>query len=594
VELLAYTVFPPIGELPYLLTLHPYGFYAFRLDTDVDVPDWHQEHLLPTELPMLVLLEGWQTFGELRENVSEIRRLMAAQTREQLQRKVLIPYIESKRWYSAKGKPIEQTRLRSEAGWLTPSGNWLFTLVDVTPAGEQPQTYLLPLGIAWDKGMAEDESRLRALSPWALARVRQREQVGILYSALGDGEFCRSLVGAIGAGEEVAFGKGRLRFFHTADYHRLTEGIDQEPVRQPTLEQTNTSIFFGSSLFMKVYRRVQAGVNPELEMGLFLTESSRFDHIVPIAGGIEYLRDDGTSSTLALLQGYIENQGDGWQATLEYLERFLTGVQMQGPLVSSEPQAMEQPTPHAAYLFLASMLGRRIGELHQALAVTTGDPRFDPEPVDMDELRGWIAQIAQEAEDTLTRLQESQLELPAPVQAQAEALINSRQELLERIESTASHPPSFTKTRLHGDLHLGQVLLVENDFIIVDFEGEPARPMAERKAKGPVLRDVAGVLRSYNYAAHAALNQISSERPALHEASVPVLAEWEAIAREGLLRSYRTAIAGASSYPADPDEAESLLDLFLIEKALYEIRYELDNRPSWLTVPLAGLLQMLG
>src|SRR5690625_1080751 len=293
VELLAQTVFPPIGELPYLLTLHPYGFYAFRLSTDVEVPDWHQEHLMPTELPVLVLLEGWQTFGELKGNVSEIRRLMAARTRDQLQRKALTPYIERKRWYNAKGKPIEQTRLRSEAGWLTPSGNWLFTLVDVKPTGEQVQTYLLPLGIAWEKGAADDDdSRWRVLAPWALARVRQREQVGILYSALGDDEFCRALVRAIGTGEEVSFGRGRLRFFRTADYQRLTKGIEQGPVRQPSMEQTNTSVFFGNTLFMKVYRRVQEGVNPELEMGLFLRENTSYQHVVPIAGGIEYLRDD--------------------------------------------------------------------------------------------------------------------------------------------------------------------------------------------------------------------------------------------------------------------------------------------------------------
>src|SRR5690606_3324528 len=127
-----------------------YGFYAFRLSTDAEVPNWHQEHLPPPELPMLVLLEGWHTFGELKANASEIRKLMAARTREQLQRKVLVPYIGSKRWYAGKGRPIERVTLGSEGGWLTPYGNWLFTLVDVKPQGEEPQSYFLPLGIAWD------------------------------------------------------------------------------------------------------------------------------------------------------------------------------------------------------------------------------------------------------------------------------------------------------------------------------------------------------------------------------------------------------------------------------------------------------------
>src|SRR5690606_1144224 len=154
--------------------------------------------------------------------------------------------------------------------------------------------------------------------------------------------------------------------------------------------------------------------------------------------------------------------------------------------------------------------------------------------------------------------------------------------------------PSFVRTRYHGDLHLGQVLLVENDFIIVDFEGEPARPMEERRAKGSILRDIAGVLRSYNYAANAALKKATAERPAARETSAPLLAEWEAIAGDSFLRSYRAAIGDLPSYPKDPAEAQRLLDLFLIEKALYEIRYELNNRPNWLDVPLAGLLQLLG
>lgn len=590
VELLARTVFPPIGELPYLLTLHPYGFYTFRLTTEADVPNWHQEYLPPPELPMLVLLEGWQTFGELPAHVSEVRRLMAARTREQLQRDVLAPYIISKRWYGGKGKPIEKARLSSEGGWVTPSGNWLFTLVDVIPQGEPLQTYLLPLGISWER--QEEEARTRSLQPWALARVRQQAHTGILYSALGDDQFCGSLVRAIGADAEVEFGDGRLRFFRTAAFDALATGWEEEAIRRPALEQSNTSVFFGDRLFLKMYRRLHVGVNPELEMGLFLTETSPFEHVVPIAGGIEYVRGDGSTMTLGLLQGYVENQGDGWHATIDYLERFLTGAQVQGATVPAEP-AQEEPEPHAAYIFLADILGRRVGELHRALAVNSGDPRFDPEPVTADELSQWIQRIVSEAKETLALLQERREQLPESVQALAERLLSLRDDLLAQIESAQMEAPDFAKTRLHGDLHLGQVLLVENDFILVDFEGEPARPMAERSCKGPVLRDVAGILRSYNYAAKAALKVVAAERPALLDACAPLLDEWESIASRSFLNGYREAIGDAPSYPADAEAAQRLLDLFLIEKALYEIRYELSNRPSWLIVPLSGLLQLL-
>src|SRR5690606_38904744 len=187
------------------------------------------------------------------------------------------------------------------------------------PQGEQPQLYLLPLGIAWE--LAENEARIRALKPWALARVRQRGQVGILYSALGDDQFCRSLIDAIGAGEEFEFGGGRIRFFRTKAYAVLTEGLTEETIRRPALEQSNTSVFFGDRLFLKLYRRLQVGVNPELEMGLFLTEVSPFQHVAPVAGGIEYVAGGGSVMTLGLLQGYVENQGDGWHATKDYLGR---------------------------------------------------------------------------------------------------------------------------------------------------------------------------------------------------------------------------------------------------------------------------------
>jgi maltose alpha-D-glucosyltransferase/alpha-amylase len=591
VELLARTVFPPVGELPYLLTLHPYGFYAFRLTADTEAPAWHEEVLSPPELPTLVLLEGWHTFGELKLDASEVRRMMASRTREQLNKKVLAPYIQGKRWYAGKGKSIEKVAVRGEGGWITPYGNWLFTLVDVTPQGENAQTYLLPLGIAWEKEVAGE--RLRSLASWTLARVRQKEQTGILYSALGDDEYCRALLRAIGNGEEIRFGDGTLRFFATSAYARLAEGLEGEPVRHPTLEQSNTSVFFGNRAFLKVYRRLQTGVNPELEMGRFLTERVPFSQVAPVAGGIQYERGDGTCMTLALLQGYIENQGDAWSYTLSYLDRFLVGIETEGATAPHEVNQAE-PNPHGAHLFLMETLGRRIGELHKALATETGDASFDPEPVSEGELNAWIGRIRAEADKTLAMLSERRDSMPEAVRPEVEALLDRRDELMLRIDVAGNGAPRFAKTRYHGDLHLGQVLLVENDFIIVDFEGEPARSMEERTAKGPALRDVAGMLRSFNYAAHSALKQIAAERPSARQVCASLLAEWERSAREAFLRGYKEGVDAAASYPSEAAEAQQLTELFLIEKALYEVRYELDNRPGWVDVPVAGLLGLVG
>jgi len=589
VELLGRTAFPPIGDLPYLLTLHPYGFYAFRLATDVEVPRWHEEMLRPPELPMVVLLEGWHTFGELTSEASEVRRLMAARSRDQFIRKALTPYIEGKRWYAAKGRPIEAFKIRTEAGWSTPHGNWLFTLMEVKPEGEPAHVYSLPMGIAWER---DGEERLRSLGPWAVARVRQRDQVGVLYGALGDDQFCRALLRAMAADETIAFGDGRLCFRATSAFAKLAEGFEELPVRRPTLEQSNTSVFFGDKLFLKMYRRLHTGVNPELEMGRFLTEVRPLPQVAPVAGAIQYERDDGCTMTLGLLQGFVENQGDAWQYTLDYLERFLSGVEQEGATAPAESDNA-RVQPHGAYLFLMETLGRRVGELHLALAYQSGDPKFDPEPVSADELRQWVVKLRDEAAATLGALETSRARLGDELRAQVDALLRARDRLLARIDAAASVPAAFAKTRYHGDLHLGQVVLMENDFVIVDFEGEPARPMSERNAKGPVLRDVAGMLRSFNYAAHSALKQATAARPAEPVDVAPRLRAWETAATAHFMRGYAAGIDSAVSCPANAADRRRLLDLFLIEKALYEIRYELDNRPAWLDVPVAGLRQML-
>src|SRR5690625_911870 len=323
VELMSHTACPPIGELPYLLTVQPWGFYAFRLATDVEVPAWHEELVPWRELPTLVLLEGWQTFRGLESDASQVRRLLATRTREQLQREVLVPYIEGKRWYAAKGTPIERVELAVQDEWATPFGSWLLTLVDVKPESEATQTYFLPLGIVWE---SEGDAKFHALAAEALAQVRQRAHEGVLYNGVRDDDFCRALLTAIGGNSELPFGEGKLRFFATAAYSRLAEGVLAEPVIHPVLEQSNSSVFYGQKMFLKLYRRLRPGENPELEMGRFFTEHQPMSQVVPVAGGIEHVRDDGTVTTIAVLQQYVENQGDAWHYTLDYLERYMSGL----------------------------------------------------------------------------------------------------------------------------------------------------------------------------------------------------------------------------------------------------------------------------
>ncbi len=586
VELLGRAAFPPIGELPYLLTLKGYGYYGFRLATDAEVPYWHEEHLIRSELPVLVMVEGWRTFSGSRDDASAVRGAIASKTRTQLQQEVLAPYLASKRWFAAKGQAIERIELIEQGEWDSEGGHWLLTLIEVHCANIEPQWYFLPLAIAWDDdGRAE---QLQSLAPYTLARVRQKARVGILYGAFGDDRFCCALARGIANGLTLPFGKGRAEFRATQACAALAAGIDA-PVRHPALEQSNTAVYFGDQLFLKGYRRLQPGTNPELEIGRFLTEHEPFGNIVPVAGAIEYHRPDGQVMTLALLQAYVDNQGTGWNFTVDYLERFFD-EQLSNP---GEPAGEESGGVHAFYLTLMDTLGKRTAQLHQAFARQSGDAAFDPEPIQASDISAWLEQIEQDIVTTFTHLEKRSNSQPEKLRDVCAQLLSQRAALFEQVQRKPQSPIIASKTRHHGDYHLGQVLLAQNDFIITDFEGEPSRTMAERRAKHSPLRDLAGMLRSFSYAAAVAVNHTTAERPGDRASLGPLAQEWVVAASTAFLNGYRANITGCASWPTDPEQSDWLIKIFLIEKALYELRYELDNRPEWLSIPLYGLLRFI-
>jgi maltose alpha-D-glucosyltransferase/alpha-amylase len=251
------------------------------------------------------------------------------------------------------------------------------------------------------------------------------------------------------------------------------------------------------------------------------------------------------------------------------------------------------PTPHASFLTLVAMIGQRTGELHVALAATSGDPAFDPEPVSTDDVAAWIAAVVAEVDQTFDQISQRQGDLPPPVRAAAERLLAMRASLKGRIAALAPRVLTFTKTRFHGDFHLGQLLVVEHDFIVVDFEGEPFRPLDQRRRKHSPLRDVAGMLRSFSYAAAIALDEATSDRAADRVRAAAHMTRWERETAAAFLTAYARAVRGASSYPSDPVDVARLIDLFVLEKALYEVRYELGSRPDWVRIPIAGLLERM-
>jgi maltose alpha-D-glucosyltransferase/alpha-amylase len=583
VEVLGHTAFPPIGELPYLLTLKGYGYYGFRLATDVEVPYWHEEHRARHELPVLVMTEGWTTFAGGKALAGTVKRAVATRTRDQLQREVLVPYLARKRWFAAKGREIQRIDVIEQGEWNSSYGIWLMTLLEVHCAGIEPQTYFLPLAIAWEDDAPE--GMLLSLAPWTLAKVREKARVGILYGAFGDDRFCRALVRRMQSGLALSLGEGKVQFRANEVIADLSAALE-EPVRHPALEQSNTAVYFGAKLFLKGYRRLQLGTNPEVEVGCFLTDKSPYPNIVPVAGVIEYCRADGQIMALALLQSFVENQGNCWNYTVEYLERFFAEH-------LAEPTKNGNGDPHGFFLGQMNLLGRRTGELHQALARKTGDVDFDPESVDAEIVSCWIDSIRQEVVVTFDRIEERRASLPKSLHAACNRLLALGPALSELLTAEDLQGLRAARTRYHGDYHLGQVLLVRDDFIITDFEGEPARPLAERRAKHSPLRDVAGMMRSFSYAAAVAVNRCTIERPNDRKLLGPLAQVWEDATGANFLAGYRAAIDGCPSWPGDNRHAERLIGLFVVEKALYELRYELDNRPDWLAIPLYALLRTI-
>ncbi len=532
-------------------------------------------------MPVLVLIDRWNSF--FPEHVALWRGGFAARLRSQLEERVLPQYLAVQRWYAAKGAPIARARLADQGTWSA-SGEWLLALFDVQSAAESAR-YFIPLTLAFEESAAAQSERWSRLRSAAVARVRQQARTGVLADALADEEFCRALVDQIGLGGERPLAVGRLRFTPTSAYAELRGERGAElAIGQPLAQSSNTALRVGERLFLKLLRRIEPGIHPEFEIGRFLTEIAHFANIVPLAGAVEYVGGDGSVATLVLLQAFIQNQGDGWDYTVNYLVRFLEDRRTAAPVPADA---------HGVYLALMHTLGERTAGLHRALATPTSDPDFAAEPVTPQDIARWRSRVRDEAHATLDILARLD-ELPEPLRAGASALYAKRAALLERIELAAPAAAQGLKIRHHGDFHLGQVLLKRNDWVITDFEGEPGRPLAARREKSTPLRDVAGMLRSFTYARSVAMQRCAMQSHDDCSRWQPLLLAWERETREQFLAAYAAGVRDSGLYGGPFEEARPLVQLFELEKALYELRYELRNRPEWAGIPLATLIEFAG
>jgi len=594
VELFGRAEFAPITDGQYYFTLGPHTFYWFSLESErAETLRFHA--LSPEAVVTLPTLAETEEKLLLKENWFVLEA-------------VLLDYIRGRRWFRGKARASWALQILDVIPIHSPEFAASLVLIEVEYTEGDPETYVLPLTSA----PAEQADEIMAEYPHAvIARLKPEKSDGdsesLLYDALANKNFCRFLIEAIGRRRHFKGKTGEVLASRTRSFrnvHGPTE-VSLEPVPVKA-EQTNTSVIYGDRLILKLFRRLEEGINPELEIGRFLTERTAFPHIPQVAGALEYHRRKDKIITLATLQSFVPNEGDAWQYTLDSLNRYFQYVlahpTVQVPPIPEkhllsllkEPPALAQETI-GPYLVSSQLLGERTAELHVALASAPDDPDFAPEPFSLIYQNSLCHAMRSFATQTLQLLQEQLKELPEELRENAQQVLDAEDIIVERFQLLRNRKISAARIRCHGDYHLGQVLYTGKDFVIIDFEGEPARSLSERRIKRSPLRDVAGMIRSFHYAAHSALLHQSSL--ALRPEDLPALEHWAQFwyvwVSSSFLMSYLNGVEQAQLLPEDPEQLRILLDAYLLEKAVYEIGYELNNRPDWLKVTLQGILQLL-
>ena len=590
VELFSGNEMPVIGDAPYFLTLGPHAFYWFSMQPR-PTPQLQSDGVPPVQaaVPEVPVVGGWET-------------ALDGASKDRLE-SVLTGYIRQRRWFAGKARRLKSATITDVVAIPGAGGVAYLTTVQIGYQEGDPEGYMLPLAYA---SAVEAPHILERWPSSAVAWITDRDDGsrGLLYDALGPPNFAEALLGAIARRRRATGNTGTLLGSTTRAFARLRGAETVRLDAQVSVaEQSNYSMIFGERLMLKVFRRIEEGVNPELEVGRFLTEKTTFTQIAPLAGSLEYRRSVGEPVTIAIIQGYVPNQGDAWQHTLNTLAHFFTSPDLAG----AEPVALPRSLVEAAagelpeiaartiggYLDSARMLGRRTAELHAALASDPSDPAFAPERISQQDQRSIYQSVSGLSLRSTDLLRTQMGKLPLEAREEGRRVLDLEPRIASTLRAFLSRRLTTTRIRVHGDYHLGQVLYTGHDFVIVDFEGEPTRTLYERRLKRLALRDVAGMLRSFSYAGHAALrsDQIAPER-------LPELQEWARFwvgcVSATFLKSYLATAGSASYVPQAREDLEMQLTTMLLEKALYELRYELNLRPDWVRIPLGGILDLLG
>ena len=593
VDIFGRVEFAPISEGKYYFTLSPYAFYWFSIEPQP------AETLRPRALPSdvvglspAIVVTGEEIFKKQNWTILE---------------GILFQYMRSRRWFRGKARGVRSSRINDVIPMHGADSMAYFVLVNVDYVEGEPETYVLPLTTA----PIEQTGTIANEYPHAVVahlKPYNREGEQVLYDALFDKGFCKFLLQAMGRRSHFKGIAGEISASRTGVFRNARGSgeisLEPSPIKA---EQTNTSVIYGDQLILKLFRKLEEGLNPELEIGRFLTEKTSFANISALAGTLEYRRGRGKPMSLAVLQCFVPNEGDAWQYTLDSLERYFESV-LAHPTVQAPPvpqkhllSLLKEPPSLAketigTYMASAQLLGQRTAELHVALASVLDDPEFAPEPFTFMYQNSLYQSLRSFAIRTFQLLHERLKDLPEALKAEAQQVLDLEKPIIERYQLVRKQKISAMRIRCHGDYHLGQILYTGKDFVIIDFEGEPARALSERRLKRSPLRDVAGIIRSFHYAAHSALlRQVQlTRRP---EDDLPVLQHWAQYWYTWVSVAFLTAYLDIANetglLPDAPDQLKILLDAYILDKAVYEIGYELNNRPDWVRVPFQGILQLI-
>ena len=597
VEMLGYVTFPAIADTPYPLTVAPYSFLWFELQpaavAPAELPEEPMELELTADVPTIdIHADGWKSF--------------ASPQGRQLLESALPSWLPRQRWFGAKARTVQSVAINDYAlfpardnrvaGDPASFGSALFFLTIAYTDGE-PDAYQVPLALS---DASNIEPLIAAYPQSLVATLTTKNGPVLLHDATVREDFRDALLKLIEGNTSIPLAQNSAQL---SGSHSSLLQPDAAPLTSKvhTGEQSNTSIFFGDQMILKLFRKLQPGENPDIEIGRFLTEVAHFPRIANFLGEITLISTDGQRTSSAILQELVKNEGDGWSWTLSELARFYESVagcppphdEGQPPTFLHQPHASQELLDRdGVYLGAAALLGRRTAELHRALATPTDNEAFQPEPITQADLEADSASIQNQLITAMEALRYRIAVLDAGSGDDAATLLTRHTDLEALAQSLATSEPSGQRIRIHGDYHLGQILRAKNDFVLLDFEGEPARSLEERRRKQSPLKDVAGMLRSFSYAAWSALNTYAERYPHQRHSLEPWAHLWENSVASAFLRSYIETASAKNELLPEPAQADLVLRAYLIDKALYELLYELNNRPAWVRIPLSGLLAL--